>query len=72
MYAPTYPSIWIKREIWHRVNPLHLVHPVCSSATVLRGTMMRDELPEGVEYCVWCRTRHGAVLAANHGQGVVK
>jgi len=54
MFAPTYPYYRMKRELWHRVNPLYLVHPICNSKAVLVCNRVCDEPPEGAEVCELC------------------
>jgi len=55
MYAPIYPYYRMKRQLWHKVNPLHLVRPICSSAAVLVTNRAQDEPPEGADVCELCR-----------------
>lgn len=52
MYAP----IWFG-GMWHLVNPLNLVRPICNSGAVLNAQNIRNELPPDVDYCSVCSDR---------------
>ena len=54
MYAPIFPSWYIKEERWHRVNPHDPKRPVCNRRAILDQDKTRADLPEGAIYCLRC------------------
>lgn len=57
MYAPIFPSWYIKEERWHLVSPYDHKHPVCNRRYVLDHERTREDLPEGAAYCQQCAAR---------------
>lgn len=57
MYAPIFPYYAMPNKLWHKVNPLDLVHPICNPRGVLMCTQICDELPTDADYCQTCAIR---------------
>jgi hypothetical protein len=51
------------RQLWHKVDPLDLPHPICDPRAVLLTSQARDELPEGAEYCGKCKYKADRIAA---------
>ncbi len=67
MYAPTFPG-WHRHQVWHKVNPVDLVRPICHSHAVVNCSVVRDELPDDADYCPKCH-RQGYPDPRAVGQG---
>lgn len=57
MYAPIFPSHYIKKEIWHRVNPHDSTRAACNHRAVLDHERTQADLPEGATFCSHCSKR---------------
>lgn len=53
MFAPA--MTYRGTDTWHKVNPLHLAHPVCSLFVVLNCNRVTDEVPNGARLCKKCQ-----------------
>lgn len=62
MFAPSFPYYGSTREVWHKVHPLDLGKPVCSTGR-LRAARIVNKLPDGAYYCAVCRAREHFVAA---------
>lgn len=57
MYAPIFPSHYIKREVWHRVNPHAPTRAACNHRAILDHKRTQADLPEGAIFCTHCSAR---------------